>query len=153
MIYNLFIIILISNIIFFYFYQKIVKFINIYDNGDNIRKFQKNPVPPLGGLLILLNIFLFFFISYILFPNAINNIYFSSNREILSFILGSISFFFLGFYDDKYNLRPNIKFLTTLIFVLFFILLDSNLLIKNITLSFLTNKIELNNFSYFFTPL
>lgn len=153
MIYNLFIIILIFNIIFFYFYQKIVIFINIYDKGDNIRKFQKKPVPPLGGLLIFLNIFQFFFLSYIFFPNLINNIYFSSNREILSFILGSISFFCYGFYDDKYNLRPNIKFLTTLIFVLFFILFDSNLLIKNITFSFLPNKIELNNFSYFFTPL
>jgi len=47
MIYSLFIII-IFNTSFLLFYSKIVKLINIYDKGDNLRKFQKNPVPPLG---------------------------------------------------------------------------------------------------------
>ena len=153
MIYNFFIIIIICNIIFLLFYAKIVKLINIYDKGDNLRKFQKNPVPPLGGLIIISNISLFFFINYIFQFNLINSNYFFSNRDFLSFFFGCIFFYFLGLYDDKYNLRPNIKFIATLTLVISFIIFDQNLLIKNITFSFLPNIIELNNLSYFFTSL
>jgi len=152
MIYSLFIII-IFNTSFLLFYSKIVKLINIYDKGDNLRKFQKNPVPPLGGLIIISNISLFFFINYIFQFNLINTNYFFLNRDFLSFFFGCIFFYFLGLYDDKYNLRPNIKFIATLTLVISFIIFDQNLLIKNITFSFLPGIIELNNLSYFFTSL
>ena len=44
---------IISNIIFFLNYKKLSKLINIYDKPDKIRKFHKQPVPILGGILIL----------------------------------------------------------------------------------------------------
>jgi len=153
MIYNLIIITFFFNIIFLFFYQKIVRFINIYDKGDNLRKFQKEPVPPLGGLIIILNIILFIIIDYNFKINLFNKDLFNSNIEYLSFFLGCFAFYILGFYDDKYNLKAKIKLLASLILVLFFITLDSNLIIKNIRLNFLSNVFELNIFSYFFTLL
>ena len=44
------------NIIFFYKFKKIIKIVNIYDK-PNERKKHKFPVPLVGGILVLLNIF------------------------------------------------------------------------------------------------
>jgi UDP-N-acetylmuramyl pentapeptide phosphotransferase/UDP-N-acetylglucosamine-1-phosphate transferase len=62
-------------------------------------------------------------------------------------------FYLFGLYDDQFNLNANIKLLVSSILVIFFISIDTNLLVSNLKFSFLPNIIELKNFSYFFTIL
>ena len=50
--YNLIFITVFLNLFIIIFYKKIIKFFNTYDQYDGIRKFQKKPVPIIGGLII-----------------------------------------------------------------------------------------------------
>lgn len=141
------------NLLIIFFYKSIINFFNIYDHKDSKRKFQKISVPIIGGLIVLLNIFVIFTCSYVLKINFIDNYFFINNRDTFSFFFGLLLFYLFGLYDDKFNLNPNIKLLISSILVILFISIDNNLLISNLKFSFLSNRIELENFSYFFTIL
>ena len=71
--------------------------------------------------------------------------------EIFATIITIYSYFFLGLYDDKFQLRPNTKFFISLIFGLFVIFLNDKLMIKMISVSFYENKIFFENYSYLFS--
>jgi UDP-GlcNAc:undecaprenyl-phosphate GlcNAc-1-phosphate transferase len=151
--YNLIFITVSLNLFILAFYKSIINFFNIYDESDGIRKFQKNPVPVIGGLIIVLNIFIIFLYSFFLKLNFIDSYFFINNRDTFSFFIGLLFFYLFGLYDDKFNLNANVKILITSILIIFLISIDNNLLISNLKFSFLSNIIELNNFSYFFTIL
>tara|TARA_X000000950_G_scaffold247616_1_gene306023 strand:- start:7360 stop:8373 length:1014 start_codon:yes stop_codon:yes gene_type:complete len=140
------------SIIFYFFFDKIEKFFNLKDHPDGKRKFQSVPVPLLGGIILFIN-----FIIYLLL-NAYNNTVFSfdyvtNSREVFSLIFGSIIFFLFGLYDDKFKLSANYKLIISFFLVLFFVMVDNNLLITELHFSFINNSIELKNFSYFFSVL
>ena len=65
------IIFVLINVPIIFFFKKIIKLINIYDNADNIRKFHKKSVPLFGGFLIFYNFILFIFSDFILNFNFI----------------------------------------------------------------------------------
>ena len=52
------------NLIFIKSYKFIEKKYDLYDKPDETRKKQPKPVPLLGGLLFLINIFTYFFYEY-----------------------------------------------------------------------------------------
>ena len=151
--YNLIFITVSVNLFILTFYKPIINFFNIYDENDGIRKFQKKPVPVIGGLIIVLNIFIIFLYSFFLKINFTDSYFFINNRDTFSFFIGLLFFYLFGLYDDKFNLNANNKLLITSILIIFPISIDNNLLISNLKFSFLSNIIELNNFSYFFTIL
>lgn len=85
------------NLLIIFFYKSIVNFFNIYDHKDSKRKFQKIPVPIIGGLIVLLNIFVIFTCSYVLKINFIDNYFFINNRDTFSFFLDYYYFIYLDF--------------------------------------------------------
>ena len=150
---NFFIISVITNILFFLFFKKITKFVNIKDVGDGKRKFQKNPVFLIGGIILITNLVIIYIFNYLFTENILFYKFLSNHREYFSIIFGSILFYIFGLYDDKFKLSANYKLLISLILVMFFVLIDDKLLIRELNFSFLENNIELKSFSYFFTIL
>ncbi|MDC0608760.1 undecaprenyl/decaprenyl-phosphate alpha-N-acetylglucosaminyl 1-phosphate transferase [Candidatus Pelagibacter ubique] len=142
---------IIINIPIVFFYNQLVKFININDIPDNIRKFQKKKVPLFGGILIYYNLFIFFFIDHFFNLNPYE--YFLDTREYFVFFFGILGFFIIGLYDDKYNLSAKNKLIFNSFLIFFLILIDETLVINNLHFSFFSNPIELRNFSYPFTVL
>ena len=118
MIFFLILIILI-NIFIVIFFDKISKLVNLFDVPDGVRKIHKKKTPLLGGSMFLLN--LFFFVIYYFINNSIFNLdYFSTSKEIIIFSGFSLSFFLLGFFDDKFDLSANFKLISKIALIFFF---------------------------------
>ena len=132
-------------------FNQITKYINIYDEGDNVRKFQRRKVALFGGIIFTYNLLIFFFIDNFFQLKLFINYY--DTREFFSLILGIILFFSIGLYDDKFNLSANKKLFLNSFVILLLILLDERLIIKNLNFSFIEHPIDLRNFSYMFTIL
>ena len=132
-------------------FKRIKLFHLLQDNPDKNRKFHLRPTPLAGGPILLTNIIIFFIISFIDESIIANEVIFENKKEFYLFILGALLFFSLGYLDDKFNLRANLKFLilTCLIFTILFF--DTSISIETLKLSFINNKILLSNYSIFFT--
>jgi len=130
---------IISNIIFFLNYKKLSKLINIYDKPDKIRKFHKQPVPILGGILIFLNFFLFLPIL-VYFKGTSVFLIFSDYKNFLLFYIFFSIFFLIGLFDDIKNLSPKLRLILTFLASFLIILLDNNLIINSISIF----NVELN---------
>ncbi len=122
---------------------------NIFDEPDNKLKKHKSRVPLLGGLIIASNLILFILITFFLNYEFIKIE--MSLRSYFSIFFFLTSFFLLGILDDKYKLKPEKKFFLSILFSLFFLSLNNDLLITNIKFSFYQYSIFLDNFSLFFT--
>ncbi len=151
---NIFEIILIFTILNFtilIFFSKLIAFINIYDI-PNIRKIHKKKTPLIGGFIVLLNFILFYITNTLGFiSNSLEQTVLLGNLNNLFFF--SILIYLLGFFDDKYDLNPNLKLLVLTILISIFIFFDESLLIKNLNFSFLNKEIGVGNFSYVLTVL
>ena len=149
----LILILVILNSILILNFETISKKFKIEDRADGIRKFQKTPVPLLGGSFILINIIITYLFNYFYFDINLFDNFIYSNRELFAFTFGIISFYLFGLFDDKYKLSSNYKLLISTFLIVFFLLIDDNLLITTLEFSFLSRLIELKSFSFFFTTL
>jgi UDP-GlcNAc:undecaprenyl-phosphate GlcNAc-1-phosphate transferase len=140
------------NIFLIIFSKKISNIYNLFDIPDFKRKIHRYPVPLLGGLFVILNFLLIILINKFFFTIFYID-FFQTNYHLILFLISCLLFFLIGFFDDKYNLSANLKLLLMTILILFLIFFDDNLLLKNISLSFFKNKIDLGRFSYFLTLL
>jgi len=137
---------LVINILFFLFFNKIQKKINIFDNPNLSRKIHKISISSSGGFLFYICIAIYFVFN--IFGLEENNFLIKQN----SLLLIAISLFFLmGVYDDKFSLDPNTRLLWSVFFILIVILLDNNFIISELRFSFLNNKVYLKSFSILFT--
>ena len=140
------------NLFIFFNLKKVSKIINIYDIPDKKLKLHKKKIAIMGGMILAIN-FISLFIYQIFFLGDI----FSIRLEQLSFIEIILSFiiifgyFFLGLYDDKFNLTPNTKIFFSIMITLMVIFFNDSLTIKMLSISFYENKVFLENYSYFFT--
>ena len=134
-----------------FFFKKIIEKINIYDNADNVRKFHKKSVALFGGFLIFYNFILFIFFDFVLNLNFIQ--LYTDTRGYFSLIIGSFVFFLLGAFDDKFELSANKKLFINFFLILFFVLIDENLVINSLDFTFTENPVELKRFSILFTIL
>ena len=134
------------------YYEKFVKFINIYDYPNSKLKKHKSKVPILGGIILFINISIYLiyqiFVLDMLFIYPINQF---SLREIISIFFLLSSLFILGLYDDKFRLPANSKIIYSIIIILITLLLNNNLIIDRLYFSFLDKIIFLNKFSIIFT--
>ena len=146
---NFFIILLLSNLLIFFNLKKFSKFVNIYDKPDQYLKKHKSNVPLLGGIIIIINLLIFFSLE-IFFETSFDNFIFSKKEQVSIFLLIFL-FFLLGTYDDKFKLKPDTKFILSILISILVLSLNKNLLIQNINFSFLGKNIYLEEFSYFFT--
>lgn len=138
------------NLIIFFFSAKLIKIFNIYDNPDTQRKFHKKKTSLFGGSIILINCLLFFIINLFFFDNTKTEY---DNSFLTTFIIGCTLFYFLGLYDDKKNLNYNYKFFIELIFIIFLIFINKEIVIDKIYLDFFKYEIYLGKFSFVFTIL
>jgi UDP-GlcNAc:undecaprenyl-phosphate GlcNAc-1-phosphate transferase len=137
------------NLIVFINFNKIVKIYNLYDHPDKYRKLQKKKVSLVGGGIIFFNIILFY-INF-LFSNSSSDIYYNINNFTL--FMGAFCFFILGFLDDKFDLKANLKLLIQIIILILIISINKNILVKEINLAFLNKAYSLGSFSLLFTVL
>ncbi len=79
--------------------KKIAFHVGAVDNPDGKRKFQKEPMPALGGLAM----FFSFLLGYMLFA--------PKTTQMLSILIGAIILMIVGFMDDIKPLPPSYKFI------------------------------------------
>ena len=148
----IFLILFFLNFLIFINIDRLAKVINIYDKPDNNLKLHKKNIPILGGIIIAVNYICFttyqiFFLNDFLLIEI--NLY--KIREITGIIILTFGFFFLGLYDDKYNLLPTKKMFFSLILIIVSISLNQKLKVYEVNFSFYESKIFLENFSIIFT--
>jgi len=129
--------------------NSISKIINIYDLPDKKLKLHKKKIPLIGGSILIFNILFLILIEFIFRVKIF--VFFQSLSEIFSFFLILLSFFLLGFYDDKYKIKPSHKFFFSILISLSYILINNNILIKSFSISIYEHKIFLETFSLLFT--
>ena len=129
-----------------------IKFLNsIIDKPDKQRKFHKKPTALAGGIILILNLLIYFIILKVDKNLIKQEILFSDFSELNLFILTCFLVFILGYLDDKFNFNPIIKFFFSIIIISFFILLNDENLIKTLNFSFLNKKFILGDYSFLFT--
>ena len=146
---KIFLLLCLSNLLILFNLKKFSRFINIYDKPDKKLKKHKSNVPLVGGIIIIINIIIYSFLS-LFFETPFKDIVVLNKEYISGFFLVT-SFFLLGLYDDKFKLNPDKKFFLSVVFCIFALTLNKNLLIENVNLSFLGRTIIFNEFSFFFT--
>ena len=146
---KIFLLLLLSNLLVLFNLKKFSRFINIYDKPNKKLKKHKSNVPLVGGIIIIINIIIYSFLS-LFFETPFKDIV-VLNKEYISVFFLATSFFLLGLYDDKFKLNPDKKFFLSIVFCIFALTLNKNLLIENVNLSFLGRTIIFNEFSFFFT--
>ena len=146
---KIFSVLLLVNLLLLINLKKFSKLINIYDKPDKQLKKHKSIVPLLGGIIIIINLLIYLFIS-LFFETPFKDLL-VSRKEYISIFFLIISFFLLGLFDDKFKLNPDKKFILSIIFSILVLTLNKNLLIQNVNFSFLNRNITLNDFSFFFT--
>ncbi len=103
-----------------FFSKSIGKKLQLLDLPDK-GKIHSTATPIIGGIIIFLSLSLLFIFKF----NTIAN-----NQIIL--IIYLLSFFVVGFFDDKYNIFSSIRILLILIISLIFILLNDFFVIEKI---------------------
>lgn len=137
------IIIIIINFIIYLKIDKIIKTLNIYDFPDKERKIHSKKTSKFGGTLILINILLVYFLYYRGGFNSIQN--------SLFIFSSSIAIFLLGLVDDIKDLKPNLKLILCIVFVLIFLFNENSFIIKELKFSFIEKQFNLGLLSIFFT--
>jgi UDP-GlcNAc:undecaprenyl-phosphate GlcNAc-1-phosphate transferase len=148
---NYFIIIVLVNFLLLISYRPISKYYNLFDYPDFERKLHFKPVPILGGLYVQINLLIMLIFNSFGTDIIDDNISISNTEFYLFFF--TFLFYLLGFYDDKYAIKPNVKLILMSSTIFLLIYLDSSILIKNLSFSFLEQKINLENYSFFLTVL
>tara|TARA_Y100000389_G_C17405606_1_gene487836 strand:- start:148 stop:1149 length:1002 start_codon:yes stop_codon:yes gene_type:complete len=121
------------------FFTKKFKLIDI----PNDRKLHKRPTPILGGIISFFLLIEFFIIYYLINSQFYN----------LMYLYLPITLFFIGMYDDVYDLEASLKlFLITLVFLLLLMIFPEFKLLK-LNFSTFNFSIETSYFSLIFTVL
>ena len=141
---------IVTNVSIYFYYDTIAKIINIYDLPDLKRKLHEKPIPIIGGFIIVINLILLFFYSFV-DVSLTNNFLFLNQNRYFSFFLFSLIFYLLGLFDDKYNTSANSKITIIAFLIVFALWFDHDLRITYLNFTFIDQKIYLNNFSIVFT--
>ena len=142
---------IIFNLILLINFSKIKLFHFIIDKPDKIRKFHPTPTPLAGGQIIFLNILLYWIFLNLSESLLKNEILFHDLKSLNYFMTICSAIFFLGFLDDKYNLKANLKFLILSIIISTLLLVDFNLIINDIRFSFINKNFILSKVDFLFT--
>ena len=133
----LFLLILSLNVLLYVFNENIARGLNLFDNPDEYRKLHKTKVPLTGGIIIFINSLIatvFIFVDSFSYENSI---YFKNNLDLGILFFSILIFFLVGFFDDKYNVSANKRFLFISIILFPIIYFSDDLIIKQIKFSFI----------------
>ena len=134
----------ILTILLIYYKKNISDFFNLYDY-PNYRKLHKKPISLINGLIILLNLNLYFIFDIFCFEM------FPTKTAAIFLILTNV-FYFMGYSDDLKNLSASLKTILIFISLIIILPLDSNLILESLKFKNLfNNEINLNEASLFIT--
>ncbi len=148
---NIFFLTLFIFIINLAFYLKfhLISNLAFFDNPDGKLKRHSKPTSLLGGLVILINLYLVIFLLKIF--DIENSIF--ENEFIYLLITLCTLFYLVGLIDDLKNLSPNIKLFFLIISIFFVAYLFPGINLELIKVSFLKKTYFFNEYSIFFTIL
>ncbi len=149
MMLTLIIIICLLNLFLVINIKNISKFINLYDFPDNRLKTHKKKISLIGGTIVIFNIFFLLFIDFTFQIKFFD--FFQSTTEIFSFLAVLFLFFILGFYDDKYKIKPYLKFFLSILISIFYVFTNENIIVDSFSISIYEYRIFLEVFSVLFT--
>lgn len=138
----------IINLIIFYKINNIIKLFKIYDLPNKKRKIHKEKISKIGGVIILLNILIIYFLEIFGFE-----IDYSVKINLNILLCGSILIFLVGFIDDLKDLNPNLKLFLFSAIIISILILEKNLILRELKFSFLDKNIDLGVFSLLFTTV
>ncbi len=139
------------NLVIYFMIDFFIQKFNVYDFPDSNRKKHQTKVSVFGGGLILINLIILF-----LFVNFLNyefSDFIGNNRNLFTIFFSPILIFFVGLFDDKLLIKNKIKFISLIILILSFLLIDESIIIVKLTFSWSQREIFLLNFSLFFSAL
>ena len=148
MFFFLTILIILFNLIFYLKFNVISNF-TFFDKPDGKLKRHSNPTSLIGGLVILINLYLIIF--FLILLDIDNSIF--KNNFLNAIILLSTLFYLVGLIDDLKNLTPNIKLLSLILSIFFVAYLFPEINLELIKISFLKKTYYFNEYSFFFTTL
>jgi UDP-GlcNAc:undecaprenyl-phosphate GlcNAc-1-phosphate transferase len=141
------------NLVLLFFFQKISKYINIFDLPDDKRKIHTNKTSLLGGLIFLINIFIYLIYAVIVNKSPIFEIFgFQKHLSAFIFICSLIVLFVIGFVDDKVQLSAKLRLAFLTIIISINLLANPELNISLIKLSFMS-PFSMGHLSFFWTFL
>lgn len=136
------------NLIIYLKFEIISKNFIFIDKPDGKLKKHSKPVSLIGGLIILINLYLItFFLKLLNLSNSI----FDDNFVYMLISLSSL-FYIIGLIDDLKELKPNKKLLFLVISIIFVIFLFPETKLEHIKISFL-NQNYFFKYSFFFLIL
>ena len=126
----------------------------IFDNPDNSRKIHSHPTPLFGGLLIYINLFIFF-LFFFLFDKKIlvENLRLSENIVLIFFFVIFSIIFLVGLYDDKFSISSRLRTLILFLLVWIFIYASDIVHLKEIKFFFVEANLELERFKVIFPSI
>ncbi|MDC1079933.1 MraY family glycosyltransferase [Candidatus Pelagibacter sp.] len=140
---------IILTILFYLFFEKIIRFINIYDDSSlDERKIHLGNIPSIGGIIFFLIFSIYF--TFNIFLNLENKFIFTYKEQIIILITSSC-IFFVGLIDDKNSLSPLKKSIIFIFIILVLLLNNPQLQVKFIRFETIEYVIVLNDFTIFFT--
>ena len=142
----IFLFIIAVNILIYFFNSDIARGLNLFDNPDKFRKLHKTKVPLTGGIIIILNscsALIITLIDQLYFDKLI---IFKNNIDLIILLVSILTFFFIGFFDDKYSVSANKRFLFILIILFPIIYFSESMMINKIYFSFTDYSLTLPNF-------
>jgi UDP-GlcNAc:undecaprenyl-phosphate GlcNAc-1-phosphate transferase len=129
--------------------KKIISLVNIYDYPDKNRKKHLKRTPVIGGLIFYSNFFIVFIFSLI--EQDYQNFFFSSTKELAIVMFSMSIFFLLGLYDDKFDIKPTIKFIISCIVLFFYTYFLDDTAVTFLKFKTFNGIYTLGYFSLFFT--
>lgn len=146
--------IILLNLLIFINFGSIKKKIKLIDDPKSeVRKIHKKPVSQIGGIWLMLNLFVMYLFSKNLFEIKIFNETIHDFKNFSSLWIGLLFLFLIGLVDDKLKIKTSIKSILLLFSIIFVLLIDKNLILNTINLSFLDKSFSINSISFFFTLL
>ena len=145
----LFLFISLFNSIIFFKFETLTRNFIFFDKPDGKLKKHNKPVSIIGGLIILLNLYLIIFFLKIL---NLDNTIFENNFSYIMLTLGTL-FFIVGFIDDLKNLSPNIKLILIIASVALVTIFFPEIKLELIKISFLKHNYSFEKFSLIFIIL
>ena len=137
--------------IFIYFsHGYLCSLLNIFDEPGAARKLHQKRTPLIGGSYFFVCFIINFLVCYTFINDDLN--FLNSNSEIFSLFFSFILIFFIGLYDDKYNLSANNKLTLIFTILIIVILINQNFTIQSLRIGILDKEYILNkNLSVLFT--
>jgi UDP-GlcNAc:undecaprenyl-phosphate GlcNAc-1-phosphate transferase len=147
-------IIILVNILIFINIHKIKSLIKIVDDPKNeLRKIHKKPISSIGGVWLMFNFLIMYLISYNFFNINIFNEPIHNLKNFTSLWLGLSSLFIIGVYDDKYKIKTSLKSILLFFSIISVLLLDDDLILNTIHLSFMDISYSMGSLAFPFTLL